>query len=270
MNPFEIMHPTTIGQAADLWREHQDDAMYLSGGMTLVPSLKARLAAPEVLINLASVQDMHGIERHRDTLRIGALTRFCEIIRSPVVAEAIPGLASMAGLVADRHVRNRATLGGSLANNDPAADFPAAMLALGATMVTDRRRVAADDFFAGLFETSLEPGEILVSIECPVPDAAVYAKHAHPASGYAVVGVFVARFGTQWRISVTGSGEEGVFRFAAAERTLQNGEADQLGPAVFEDLPLMDDAAFPARFRAAAIDWLLREALTRIGTPDQD
>lgn len=260
MNTFDIIRPGTLAEAVTAYRNH-GDAMYLSGGMTLVPSLKAHLAAPGLLIDLTAITELHGIFHEDDVLRIGALTRFADVAASSTVAAAIPALAAMAGLVADRHVRNRGTLGGSVANNDPAADFPAAVLALGATLVTDRRRIAAEAYFTGLFETALEEGEILAALEFPVPDAAAYAKHPHPASGYAVAGVFVARFGADWRVAVTGSGAEGVFRLTAAEAAMIAGGPAATIPVAHADLPLFDDPAFPAPFRAAAIGWLLSEAL---------
>jgi len=263
MNPFEITRPASLEAAVAAFADH-GDAMFLSGGMTLVPSLKAHLAAPGLLVDLSAIPEMRGITRDGDRLRIGAMTRFADIAASDVVASALPALASVAGLVADRHVRNRGTLGGSVANNDPAADFPAAVLALGATLVTDRRRIAAEDYFTGLFETALEAGEILVALEFPLPDAAAYAKHPHPASGYAVAGVFVARFGTRWQVAVTGSGEGGVFRLTAAEQALMQGGPAATGALALDDLELFDDPAFPAPFRAAAIGWLLRDALARM------
>lgn len=263
MNDFDLLRPATLDAAIAAFRDHED-AMYLSGGMTLVPSMKAGLAAPGLLVDLSAIDGLRGIELAGKTLRIGALTRFCEIANSPEVARAIPALGAMAAKVADRHVRNRGTLGGSVANNDPAADFPAAVLALGTTLVTDRRRIAAADYFTDLFETALEPDEVLAALEFPVPDAAAYAKHAHPASGYAVAGVFVARFGEDWQIGVTGSGAEGVFSLTQAEQALRQGGAKAIEGLKLDELALLDDAAFPAAFRAAAIGWLLRDALAQL------
>lgn len=260
MNAFELIRPATLDAAVAAFRAH-DEAMYLSGGMTLVPSLKAGLAAPGLLVDLSGIEDLHGISLQGDRLRIGALTRFADLAASAEAARVLPALGRMVETIADRHVRNRGTLGGSLANNDPAADFPAAALALGATLVTDRRRIEADDYFTGLFSTALDEGEILAAIELPVPLAAAYAKHEHPASGYAVAGVFVARFADGLRIAVTGSGEDGVFRLTRAEEVL--GQDPQADPLTMDigDPALLDDRAFPADFRAAAIRWLLRDAL---------
>lgn len=263
MNPFEITRPTTLDAAVAAFKAH-GDAMYLSGGMTLVPSLKARLAAPGLLVDLSALSELHGVSQAEGVLRIGALTRFAEIASSKVVTASVPALAAMARLVADRHVRNRGTLGGSVANNDPAADFPAAVLALGATLITDRRRIPAEAFFTGLFETALDEDEILVALEFPVPDAAAYAKHPHPASGYAVAGVFVARFGSRWQVAVTGSGHGGVFRLTSAEEALSHGGPGTTAALRHDDLALFDDPAFPAPFRAAAIGWLLQDALARM------
>lgn len=263
MNAFDVFRPSTLDGAVAAFRDH-GDAMYLSGGMTLVPSMKSGLAAPGLLVDLSAIDGLRGIAHEGTVLRIGALTRFAEVITSPDVAAAIPALGAMAAKVADRHVRNRGTLGGSVANNDPASDFPAAVLALGATMVTDRRRIAAADYFTGLFETALDADEVLAAVEFPVPDAASYAKHAHPASGYAVAGVFVARFGDDWRVGVTGSGVDGVFRLTQAEQALQQGGITAVAGLNLGELDLLDDAAFPTAFRAAAIGWLLRDALAQL------
>jgi carbon-monoxide dehydrogenase medium subunit len=263
MNPLDITRPATLDESLAAYRG-SDNAAFLSGGMTLVPSMKAHLAAPDLLVDLSGLPELRGIGRQGDRLILGAFTRFADLAASELVRGALPALADLAAQVADRHVRNRGTIGGSLANNDPAADAPAAMLALGATFVTDRRRLAAEDFFAGLFITARDEDEILVSMELPIPDAAAYAKHPHPASGYAVAGVFVARFGAQWRVAVTGSGNDGVFRLTSAEALLAEGAP--LSDAALDIDPegLFDDANFPAKFRAAAIGWLLRDAVSRL------
>ena len=151
---------------------------------------------------------------------VGAMTRHAEVVRSPVVKAAIPALAELARGIGDPHVRNRGTIGGSLANNDPAADYPAAVLALGATVVTSKRRIAADDYFKGLFETALEPGELITQVRFPIPPKAAYMKFANPASRYALVGVFVAKTAGGMRVAVTGAGENGVFRASAMEAAL--------------------------------------------------
>lgn len=263
MNPFDITRPATLAEALDAFRG-SDNAAFLSGGMTLVPSMKAHLAAPDLLVDLSAVPDLRGIARQGDRLVLGAFTRFADLAASDLVRTALPALADLAAQVADRHVRNRGTIGGSLANNDPAADAPAAMLALGATVVTDRRRLPAEAFFQGLFTTARDEDEILVALELPIPEAAAYAKHPHPASGYAVAGVFVARFGTEWRVAVTGSGNDGVFRLTSAEALLSEGRPLDDAALDIDLETLFDDAQFPAGFRAAAIGWLLRDALSRL------
>ena len=263
MHPVEIVKPETLAGALEAFRA-SDEAMFLSGGMTLVPSMKAHLAAPDRLIDLSGIAEMTGVEDRGGSLRIGALTRLADMATSPEVASAIPELARMAGMIADRHVRNRGTIGGSVANNDPAADYPAAVLACGATLITDRREIAADDYFTGLFETALEEDEILVAIDLPKPLSAGYEKHFHPASGYAVAGVFAARFDNGWRVAVTGSGSEGVFRFSELEDALSAHPADQALAAVeVSSLDVIDEPAFPAAFRKDAIRWLAREAVGR-------
>ena len=263
MNPVEIVKPDTVAAALAAFRA-SDEAMFLSGGMTLVPSMKAHLAAPERLIDLTGIAEMTGIEDRGASLRVGALTRLADMANSPVVAVAVPELRRMAGMIADRHVRNRGTIGGSVANNDPAADYPAAVLGCGATLITDRREIAADDYFTGLFETALEDDEILIAIDLPKPMSAGYAKHFHPASGYAVAGVFVAHFDVGWRVAVTGSGSEGVFRFTDLELALANHSSETALAAIdVSKLDVIDEPAFPVAFRRDAIRWLALEAIAR-------
>ena len=264
MYPVEILKPVTLKDALAAFRSHED-AMFLSGGMTLVPSMKAHLAAPPVLIDLSGIEDMTGIIETETTLKVGAMTRLAEMARSSVVATAIPELARMATIIADRHVRNRGTIGGSVANNDPAADYPAAVLGLGARLITDRRAIPAEDYFTGLFETALADDEILVAIELPKPLRAAYEKYAHPASGYAVAGVFIGVFETGWRVAVTGSGTEGVFRLSSLEEALATmPPAQAMREVDFTTIEVMDDPNFPAAFRQNAIRWLARDALARI------
>lgn len=263
MHPVNIIKPDTLKAALAAFHS-ADDAMFLSGGMTLVPSMKAHLAAPDLLVDLSGIAQMKGIEDRGASIRIGALTRLADMATSPVVAKGISELARMASMIADRHVRNRGTIGGSVANNDPAADYPAAVLGCGATLVTDRREISADDYFTGLFETALEEDEILVALDFPKPLSAGYAKHFHPASGYAVAGVFVARFPSGWRVAVTGSGNEGVFRLRDFEDALthQSLKAALNGLDV-SGLDVIEEPVFPANFRRDAIRWLSHEAVER-------
>jgi len=167
-----------------------DDGKFLSGGMTLIPTMKQRLAAPSDLVDIGGLSDLQGISKDGSTLTIGAGTTHADVAGSADVQSAIPALAALASHIGDPHVRNRGTLGGSIANNDPAADYPAAVLALGATIKTNSREIAAEDFFAGMFETSLNEDEIIVSVSFPIPEKAGYAKFPNPASRYAMAGVF--------------------------------------------------------------------------------
>lgn len=213
-----------------------EDAKLLAGGMTLIPTLKTRLAQPSHLIDIAGLAELAGIDAKDGRLVIGAGTRYYQIAGSAVVRKEIPALAQLAGVIGDPQVRNLGTLGGSIANNDPAADCPAAVLGLGATVVTTRREIAAEDYFQGLFTTALEPGEIIVRISFPVPKRAAYAKFPHPASGYAMAGVFIAETAGGVRVAVTGAGP-GVFRWQEAETALGKG----MNPKALEPLTVAAD-----------------------------
>ncbi|WP_043835902.1 FAD binding domain-containing protein [Muricoccus aerilatus] len=217
MYDFAYHKPTTVAEAVGLLAD--PEARPISGGQTLLPALKHRLDKPSALIDLSGIAELRGIRREGDKLVIGAMTRHQEIQNDPTVKAAIPALAWMAGHLGDTQVRNRGTIGGSLANNDPAADYPSAALALGATFVTDRRRIAADDYFQGMFTTALEPGELLTAVEFPIPEKAGYAKMRNPASRYVMTGVFVARGPAGVRVVVNGAGP-GVFRQAEMEAAL--------------------------------------------------
>jgi aerobic carbon-monoxide dehydrogenase medium subunit len=218
MYAFEYHRPHTLsGALADLAKP---DAKALAGGMTLLPTMKQRLAAPSAVIELKDLPELSGISRSGDNLVIGAMTRHVEVASNATVKGAIAALAALAGGIGDAHVRNRGTIGGSLANNDPAADYPAAALALGATFVTSKRRIAADDYFKGVFETALEPGELITQVSFPIPQKAAYMKFANPASRYALVGVFVAKTDGGVRVAVTGAGENGVLRSRELEAAL--------------------------------------------------
>ena len=222
MYRFKYQKAASVAEAASLL-DGAEDGVYLAGGMTLIPTLKARLASPTDVIDLGAIDGMADISVG-DTVRIGALARHAEVAASAAVRRAIPALADLAGLIGDAHVRNRGTLGGSVANSDPAADYPAAVLALNAVVHTDRRAIAADDFFKGLFQTALEPGEIVKSVAFQIPRRAAYAKFPNPASRYAIVGVMVADFGAEVRVGVTGAGAC-AFRSAELERALAGGLA---------------------------------------------
>jgi carbon-monoxide dehydrogenase medium subunit len=220
MYAFDYHRPTTARQAAGLLGK-DEDVRLLAGGQSLLPMMKLRLVQAGDLVDLNAVEELRGIARSPRSLTIGAMTRHAEVADSPDVADAIPALAAMASTIGDPAVRAMGTLGGSIANNDPAADYPAACLALGATIVTNKRKIEADDFFKGLFETALEPGELVVKVSFPVPAKAGYAKFRHPASRFALVGVFVAKRSADIRVAVTGAGANGVFRWPEAEEALK-------------------------------------------------
>ncbi|MCE6952814.1 FAD binding domain-containing protein [Cereibacter sphaeroides] len=216
MHDFELVKPSSVAEAVAALAS--EGAQALSGGQTLLPSMKQRLAAPDTLVSLIDIAEMKGVCRGDQGLAIGGATSHAAVAKE---AKAhYPALAWLAGEIGDPAVRARGTIGGSVANDDPAACYPAAVLASNATIVTDRREIAADDFFQGLFTTALEEGEIITSINFPIPEKAAYMKFAQPASRFALVGVFVAKFADGVRVAVTGAGEDGVFRWTEAEDAL--------------------------------------------------
>ncbi|XDZ66308.1 xanthine dehydrogenase family protein subunit M [Alphaproteobacteria bacterium LSUCC0684] len=239
-----------------------DEGKVLAGGMTLLPTLKQRLASSDCLVDLSGC-GLDGITDTGDSIRIGAMTRHVEVETSSVVAKAIPALASLAGGIGDRQVRNRGTIGGSVANNDPAACYPSAVLALGGTVHTSSRDIAAEDFFVDMFETALDEDGIIEAISLPKPEAAAYVKFPNPASRYAMVGVFVARFADGVRVAVTGAGQNGVFRHAGLEEALNaNFSADAVdGVSVSAD-ELMSDIHASADYRAHLIGEMTRRAVS--------
>ena len=221
MKTFEYCRPSSLSEAAKLLAS--GDARALAGGHTLLPAMKQRLDAPSALVDLSGVSELGGekIREEEGALVIGALARHAEVAACGIVQKAIPALARLAGGIGDAQVRNRGTLGGSIANNDPAADYPAAALALGATVRTNKREIGADDFFTGLFSTALDAGEIIVSVLFPIPERAGYAKFPQPASLYALTGVFAAKTKSGVRVAVTGAGADGVFRAKELESALE-------------------------------------------------
>jgi carbon-monoxide dehydrogenase medium subunit len=254
------LRASTLDEAIAWLREH-DEARPLSGGMTLIPTLKQRLAAPSHLIDLTRIDAMRGIAVENGVLRVGALTRHAEVAASPIVADAIPALAQLANVIADPQVRNRGTMGGSVANNDPAADYPSAVMALNAKVVTSERRIAADDYFIDTFETALAPDELVTSIEYAIPLRGAYAKFRQPASGYAVVGVFIAQYADAVRVGVTGAGAS-VFRWRDAEDALTRELSEASLAAVKMDTStLPDDPNASAAYRAHLIETYARRAL---------
>lgn len=218
MYDFAYHKPTSIADAVKILAA-DPDAKPISGGQTLLPALKHRLNKPSAIIDLSGIAELRGIRKVGNTLVIGALTRHVEVATSPEVKAAIPALAQMASSIGDTQVRNRGTLGGSVSNNDPAADYPSAVLGLGATLVTDKRRIAADDFFQGMFTTALEPGELLIAVEFPIPEKAGYAKLKNPASRYVMAGAFIAKTAGGVRVAINGAGPC-VFRQAEMEAAL--------------------------------------------------
>ena len=218
MHAFKYHRASSLADASALFSKG-GDAKLLGGGQSLIAALKLRLAAPTDLVDLAGIKDLSGIKVEGNTIVVGAMTRHAEVASSKDVKAKIPALANLVGMIGDRMVRNMGTIGGSIANNDPAADYPAAVLGLNATITTNKRKIAADDFFKGLYETALAAGEIITSVSFPIPKKAAYMKFKNPASRFAIVGVMVVDTGSGVRVAVTGAGP-GVFRVAEMEKAL--------------------------------------------------
>jgi len=259
MYEFEYHRPTSLDDAAKMLGN--EDAKLVAGGMTLIPTLKQRLAKPSDLVDLGALSQLKGITEEGDAVVIGAMTRHADVNRSAVVQRGIPALAAMAGMIGDPAVRNRGTIGGSIANNDPAADYPAAVVALNATVRTNKREVAADNFFTGLFETALEPGEIVTAVKFPKVATANYQKFRNPASRYAIVGVFVAKTPAGVRVAVTGAGPS-VFRQPEMEATL----AKSFTPDAIKDIQIKQDGLnsdihASAEYRAHLVNVMARRAV---------
>jgi len=259
MKSFELHRPQSVADAVALL-QGRPFAKLLAGGQSLIPVLKLDLAQPENLVSLGAVPGLREI-RDGDPLVIGALVTHDEVATSPVVRQRIPGLTAVAGGIGDAQVRNRGTLGGSLGHADPAADYPAAVLALGATIETDRRRIAADDFFTGLFTTALAEDEIITAVHFPVPERSAYAKFASPASKYAVVGVMVAKTGGGVRVAVTGAGPK-AFRVPAWESALAASfTPDAVSPGAVAAADLRSDGEASAEYRAHLVTVMARRAV---------
>lgn len=244
-----------------------DEAKYISGGQTLLPTMKQRLAAPSDLVDLRHVSDMKGISVDGGKIRIGAATTHAEVANSPDIASACPGLAHLAGHIGDPHVRHLGTIGGSIANNDPAADYPAGLMALGATIVTNTRSIGADEFFTGMFETALEEGELIVAVEISAPANCGYAKFPNPASRYAMAGVFVARQDDgSVRLAVTGAGSDGVFRHAGMEQALASDfSPGALDGVEVDDSELLSDIHASSAYRANLVKVMAKRAVSAAG-----
>ena len=248
MYDFTYHRPSSLAEAAKL--AGGAEAKIVAGGMTLVPTMKQRLAQPSDLVDLAGVAELKGIRVDGNTVTIGAMTTHNDVAHSADVKKTIPALAALAEGIGDPQVRNRGTIGGSISNNDPAADYPAALLGLDATVTTNKRKIKADDFFKGLFETALQDGEIVTAVSFPKPEKAGYAKFPNPASRYAMVGVMVAKTGGGVRVAVTGAGP-GVFRQKEMEKALSgNFSADAIKSVKTDSKGLNSDIHGSAEYRA--------------------
>lgn len=240
-----------------------DDAKYVSGGMTLIPAMKSRLAAPSDLVDLSKIADIAGVKVSGKNVTIGAGTTHFDVANDAKLKAVCPALCHLASMIGDPAVRHRGTIGGSIANNDPAADYPSAMLALGATIITNKREIAAEKFFTGLFETALKDGEIVTAVKFTAPAKAGYEKFPNPASRYAIVGVFVAK-GKDVRVAVTGAGDDGVFRAKAMEAALTKSfGAAALDGVKVDASNLMTDMHATADYRAALIGVMAKRAVAK-------
>lgn len=259
MRNFQFHRPKTVAEAVERLRGG-DDAKVLAGGQSLLPMLKLELAQPTDLVSLADIAELRQIREDGGNLLIGALATHDEVSRS----RPIPSLASLATHIGDAQVRNRGTIGGSIAHADPAADYPAALVALGATIATDRRRIPADQFFTGIFQSALEPDELVTAVHFPVPEKSAYVKHAHRASRFAVVGVMVVKTKGAIRVAVTGAGAR-VFRVPEMEQALSK----KLAPASLDGITippddLQSDSEASAEFRAHLVGVMARRAVAAL------
>lgn len=259
MQNFDFVKPATIAEAVKAL--NSGDAQALSGGQTLIATMKQGLAGAETLVSLTGIAEMKGVSSSGGKLSIGAATPHATVARE--AAAAYPALAKLAGGIGDPQVRNRGTVGGSLANNDPAACYPSGALASGATIVTDRREIAADDYFQGLFATALEEGEIITKVIFPIPEKAAYVKFEQPASRFALTGVFVAKFANGVRVAVTGASNDGVFRWTEAEKALSaNFSASAIAGLTVDAGNMISDLHGTAEYRASLIKVLTGRAVT--------
>jgi carbon-monoxide dehydrogenase medium subunit len=260
MYSFDYQKTKSVADAAAALGKNAD-AKLLAGGQSLIAAMKLRLSQPAQLLDLGDVAELKGIKVDGGAVTIGAMTRHAEVASSAEVKKAIPALAALAGMIGDRMVRNMGTLGGSVAHNDPAADYPAAVLGLGATVVTNKRKIAADDFFKGLFETALQAGEIITAVSFPVPKRAAYMKFKNPASRYALVGVFVAETSGGPRVAVTGAGP-GVFRVPEMEKALAAKFApESVASIAVKSSGLNSDIHASAEYRAHLVTVMAKRAV---------
>jgi carbon-monoxide dehydrogenase medium subunit len=258
--------PSSIDEAAALFAKGTE-SKYLAGGHTLIPVMKQRLASPSDVIDLGKIKDLVGIEVSADTLTVKAATTYFDILQSTEASKAIPAIVHLTSVLGDPQVRYRGTIGGSIANNDPAADFPAAVLALGATVKTNKRSIGADDFFKGLFSTALADGEIITAVSFPIPAKAAYSKMRHPASRFALTGVFVVKTKAgDVRVAATGASQNGVMRVAAIEAALKaNWSAAALDSVTISESGLLTDIHGSSAYRANLIKVMAQRAVTEAG-----
>ena len=266
MYETKYQKPSSLADAVSAMGS-SEDGKFLGGGQTLIPTMKQRLAAPSDVISVAGLPELQGIDVSGDSVTIGAGTTHADVAGSVDVQNAIPALAALAGGIGDPQVRNMGTLGGSVANNDPAADYPSAVLGLGATVNTNSRAIAADDFFEGMFGTVLEEDEVIVSITFPKPKRAAYAKFDNPASRYALAGAFVAELADgSVRVAVTGAGADGVFRASEMEAALSsNFSADAIAGISIDADELMEDMHGSADYRANIVKVMAGRAVAAAG-----
>lgn len=256
---------SSVADAVKLLKKSEDPKL-LAGGMTLIPTMKQRLASPSDLVDITKIKELSGVTVSGKTVKIGATTTHYDVATNEKLAKVCLALCHLAAHIGDPHVRYRGTIGGSISNNDPAADYPSAMLALNATIHTDKRSIPADKFFKGLFETALKDGEIVTGIEFTVPAKAGYAKFPNPASRYAMTGVFVAKDKDGVRVAVTGAGEGGVFRHKGLEAALgKSFSADAVADVKVDAKGLMSDMHGTAEYRAALIKAMAKRAVAAAG-----
>lgn len=259
MHNFDFVKPASVAEATKAMSA--EGAQALSGGQTLLPTMKQRLAQPSVLVSLTGIAEMKGVSASGGNLTIGAATPHAVVAAE--AARHYPALAALAGGIGDPAVRNRGTIGGSLANNDPAACYPSATLASGATVVTNKRRIAADDYFQGMFSTALEEGEIITSVVFPIPEKAAYVKFNQPASRFALTGVFVAKYASGVRVAVTGASNNGVFRWTDAEKALSASfSAGAIDGLSVDDSDMIADLHGSAAYRANLVKVLTKRAVS--------
>jgi len=264
MYAFDYHKPKSLSEAADALGK-ADDGKLLAGGHTLIPTLKQRLAQPSDVIDLGAIAELSGIGKDGQSIVIGATSTHAAVAGSDEVRSAIPALADLAEGIGDPQVRNRGTIGGSIANADPAADYPAAIVALGATIRTNKREIAADDYFTGMFETALDEDEIITAVAFPIPKKAAYAKFPNPASRYAVVGVFVADTDAGPRVAVTGAGPS-VFRVGDMESALAGSwSADAVGGIAVPADGLNEDIHASGEYRAHLVTVMAKRAVAKAG-----